>query len=85
MVSVISRTALVADPSAFQVAREEILADAEGSLARPADVAVNLGNERTLAYLTVASCFGTACQISARLAGSPAAAASKAYERKLNG
>ena len=81
----IAKTALAADPRSFQVALEERLADAEGSLARPGDVAVNLGDGQTLADLTVASPFGTACQISARLAGSPAAAVSNAYDCTLNG
>ena len=84
MVTVIASSALNADPLSFRVAREERLVDAEDSQERPGDVALNLGNGRTLADLTVASPFGTARQTSTRIAGSPAAAASDAYDRKLS-
>ena len=83
MVSVIAKTSLAADPRAFQVVREERLADAEGSKKRPGDVALNLGDGRSLVDLTVASPFTAACQTNSRIAGSPAAAAISAYDRKL--
>ena len=84
MVSVVASTALNADPLSFQIAREERLIDAEDSRERPGDVALNLGNGRTLADLTVASPFGDALQTFYRLAGSPAAAASDVYDRKIS-
>ena len=84
MVSVVASAALNADPLSFQIAREERLIDAEDSCERPGDVALNLGNGRTLADLTVALPFGAARQTSYRLAGSPAAAASDAYDRKIS-
>ena len=83
MVAVLANTALAADPRAFQVEREERLADAEGSKSRPGDVALNLGNCRTLADLTVASPFLAACQTSARYAGTLADAATLVYDLKL--
>ena len=83
MVTVIAKSALNADPLSFQVAREERFVDADDSLERPGDVALNLGDGRTLADLTVASPFGAASQFSTRIARSPAAAASDAYDRKL--
>ena len=82
--AVIANTALAADPRAFQVAREERLRDVEDSQARPGDVALNLGAGRTLVDITVASPFSVACQASARLAGTPAAAAESAYDRKMS-
>ena len=84
MVAVLAKTALAADPRSFQLEREERLVDAEGSKSRPGDVALNLGNCRTLADLTVASPLVAACQTSARYAGTPAAAATVAYDRKLS-
>ena len=81
--SVIANAAIVADPQAFRVAREERLSEAEDSKARPGDVALSLGNGRCLADVTVASPFGAAGQKFTRIAGNPAAAASAAYDRKL--
>ena len=83
MVTVLAKAALNADPLSFQVAREERLADADNSRQRPGDIALNMGDGRTLADLTVASPFGAACQTSSRIAGTPAAAASEAYDRKV--
>ena len=84
VVSVLAGVALDADPRAFRVAREERLPEAEGSLARPGDVALNLGSGRTLVDVTVTNPFAGAGQTSARLAGSPAAAAATAYDNKLS-
>ena len=85
MVEVIAKAAVAADPQAFQFAREERLADADDSQSRPGDVAMNLGDGRSLADLTVASPFGAARQTASRLAGSPATAATNAYDQKIVG
>ena len=84
MVAVLAKTALAADPRSYQVERDERLADAEGSNSRPGDVALNFGNCQTLADLIFASPFVATCQTSARYAGTPAAAATLAYDRKLS-
>lgn len=83
IVAVIAETATTADPRAFRVAREERLSDAEDSQARPGDVALDLGNGRSLVDVTVASPFATAGQTIRCNAGPPVAAAAGAYERKM--
>ena len=82
MVSVIAKTALSADPTSFRVAREEHLPDDLITNSRPGDVALNLGDGRTYADLTVANPFAAARANASRLAGSPAAAAVQAYDFK---
>ena len=52
-------------------------------MARPGDVALNLGSDRLLVDITIASPFSTAGHQTTRLAGSPIAAAELAYDRKL--
>ena len=84
MVAVLAKTALTADPRSFQVEREERLADAEGSKFRPGDFALNLGNCLTLADLTVASPFVGRAKLLHVMAGTPAVAATLAYDRKLS-
>ena len=83
LVKVIASAALAADPRAFRVAREERLIEAENSLSRPGDVALNLGSGRCLVDVTVASPLRAAGQKFTRIAGDPAAAASMAYDRKV--
>ena len=83
LVSVVASAALAADPNAFQVAREQHLPDDTVSQARPGDVALNLGNGRSFVDLTVANPFASARVANSRSAGSPAAAAASAYDRKL--
>ena len=79
---VVAKAALSADPNSFMVAREEHLSDDVETQRRPGDVALNLGNGRTLIDLTVASPFSAACANASRLAGTPAAAAEAAHDRK---
>ena len=81
--SVVAEAAANADPRSFRVAREERLIDAENSSSRPGDVGLDLGSGRCLVDITVASPFSGAGQVSSRLAGSPAAAAENAYDRKM--
>ena len=83
LVQVIASAALAADPRAFRVAREERLPEAEDSLSRPGDVALNLKSGRCLVDVPVASPFGAAGQKFTRIAGDPTAAASMAYDRKV--
>ena len=82
LVDVIANAALSADPNTFMVAREERLPDDSETQRRPGDVALNLGNGRSLVDLTVASLFSAARGNALRLAGSPAAAAEVSYDRK---
>ena len=77
------KTASAADPNAFQIAREERLAEAENSKARPGDIALNLGDGRSLVDVTVVSPFSSACQTINRTAGFWAAAAELAYDSKI--
>ena len=84
IVTVLAAAALDADLRAFRVAREERLAEACSSRARPGDVALDLGSGRTLVDVTVKSPFAKAGHTSARFAGSPAAAAATAYDSKIN-
>ena len=64
------------------VAPEERLLDDVETEKASGDVALNLGNGRTLVNLTVASPFSAACANASRLAGTPAAAAEAAHDRK---
>ena len=79
---VIANPAVSADPNASAVAREEHLPDDSETQRRPGDVALNLGDGRSLVDVTVASPFSTACDNASRFAGSPAAAAEAANDRK---
>ena len=85
MVAVIAKTALLADPNSFRVAREEHLPDDTTTYSRPGDVALNLGDGRTYVDLTVANPFAAALANVIHLAGSPASAAASAYDRKVRG
>ena len=75
--------ALAADPLSFFVRCEKRLSDVEDSKMRPGDIALNLGNERSLLDATISNPFKVGGQFNFRLAGNPAAAASNAYERKV--
>ena len=83
IVTVLAAAALDADPRALRVAREERLSEA-GASRLSGDVALDLGSGRTLVDVTVKSLFAKAGHTSARLAGSPAAAAATAYDSKIN-
>ena len=85
MVAVIAKTALSADPNSFRVAREEHLPDDSTTNSRPGDVALNLGDGRTYADLTVTNPFAAARANVSIIAGSPASAAALAYDRKVRG
>ena len=80
---VIAKTALSADHNTFMVAPEERLPDDSEMQRRPGDVALNLGNGITLVDLTVASPLSTAYTNDSRFAGTPAAAAEAAHDRKM--
>jgi hypothetical protein len=83
LVTVISKTALSADPRAFQVAREARVLDAASSQSRPGDVALDLGNGRTYVDVTVVNAYSAAHLTASRSAGSPARAAELAFNRKI--
>ena len=80
-----SDSALAADPRAFRVQREVGLSQLGGqsTQARPGDVAVDLGDGRTLLDVTVVNAFSDARTNPARRAGSPAVAAEDAFNRKV--
>jgi hypothetical protein len=82
LVTVISKTALSADPRAFQVAREARVLDAASSQSRPGDVALDLGDGRTYVDVTVVNAYSAAHLTASRSAGSPARAAELAFDRK---
>ena len=83
VVSVIAHSAIAADPNAFELSCEQHLPEDEVTQSRPGDIALNLGEGRTHADLTIASPFASARVKLSRSAGSPAAAAAQAYDRKM--
>jgi hypothetical protein len=82
MASVIAKTALTADPRAFQVAREAHVPDSASPQSRPGDVALDLGDGRTYVDVTVVNAYSAAHLTASRSAGSPARAAELAFDRK---
>ena len=84
ILAIMANAALAADPNSFQIAREERLADDSASQYRPGGFALILGDGRTLADVTVANPFSAACVSASRIAGSPAAAAAAAFDRKTS-
>jgi hypothetical protein len=81
LATVVAKTALSADPRAFQVSREAHVPD-DPSQARPGDVALDLGDGRTYVDVTVVNAFTAAHLTASRSAGSPALAAEHAFDRK---
>jgi len=78
----VARTALAADPHALQVSKEARVPD-ESSQARPGDVALDLGDGRTYVDVTVVNAFSAAHLSASRSAGSPAVAAERAFNKKI--
>jgi hypothetical protein len=81
LATVVAKTALSADPRAFQVSREAHVPD-DPSQARPGDVALDLGDGRTYVDVTVVNAFTATHLTASRSAGSPALAAEHAFDRK---
>ena len=76
--------ALSADVQSFRVFRKERLAEAEGSQARPGDIALNMGEGRVLVDVIITNLFALAGQTNLINAGSPGAVSASAYIRKLS-
>jgi hypothetical protein len=83
LATIISKTALSADPRAFQVSREARVLDAASPQSRPGDVALDLGDGRTYVDVTVVNAYSAAHLTASRSAGSPARAAEVAFDRKV--
>jgi hypothetical protein len=82
LAAVLAKAALSADPRAFQVSKEARVPDGD-SQARPGDVALDLGDGRTYVDVTVVNAFSAAYLSASRSAGSPAFAAERAFNRKV--
>ena len=83
LAGVIASFALKADPRAFQVEREVSGIADQTSREWPGDVAMDLGDGRTLLDITVVNQFSAARLRASRSAGSPAVAAEEGYDKKV--
>jgi hypothetical protein len=84
LAAVVAKAAHSADPGALRVEREARAPGAADSRARPGDVALDLGNGRTLVDITVVNPHKAAFPTASRTAGSPAVAAERAFDKKVD-